>query len=240
MTHVSPVAERVLDAWLELLVRSAKTIAKFAAQDLERIDVGTARLRFLLRVRDLVRPDFEGGDADVVVPLVIHVLDRNADVASGVVVMDVTDGLEAGCQPTQLRALSTLRVGTFQHAEDALHALRGRGIDIGHFRIEFSTDRLPLDVQSRRFGRPVSGAVDVVEDPVWIGTVAHETLHDRGEMRSVVRYRTAQRSNRISAGPEPAKGAGLRVVGREVPPPLSFTEPAGALWGVQNPRGLTR
>ena len=170
----------------------------------------------------------------------IHVLDRNADVASGVVVMDVTDGLEAGCQPTQLRALSTLRVGTFQHAEDALHALRGRGIDIGHFRIEFSTDRLPLDVQSRRFGRPISGAVDVVEDPVWIGTVAHETLHDRGETRSIVRYRTAQRSNRISAGPEPAKGAGLRVVGREVPPPLSFTEPAGALWGVQNSRGLTR
>jgi len=225
VTHVGPVTERVLDPWLELLVRRPEALAEFTPQDLEGVHVRTARLRFLLRVRDLMRADLERGDTDVVIALVIHVLDRDADIPARVMMMDVADGLETRREAPELSPLGAFRVGALQDAEDPLHALRSGGIDIGHFGLELATGRLPLDVQPRGFRSPVPGAVDVVENPVGIGAVAHEDL--QGVPRFVPYSDTGrERSKRISAGPEPAKGIRAPFGGGEVAPTLSFTHPA--------------
>jgi hypothetical protein len=233
VTHVSSVAERILDARLQLLVRGADTLAQLLPQNLECIHIRTTRLGLLLRVRDLIRADLEGRDADVVVALVIHVLDRNAHVAAGMVMVDVTDRLEARCEAAELGPLGALRIRTLQHTEDPLHALRSGGIDIGHVRVEFPADRLPFHIQSRGLRSPVTGPVDIVENPVGIGAVAHEDLHDRGGIHSPSQLRTATGSNRISARPEAAKSVRLTVGGGEVGPPLSFTKSASVLRGTR-------
>src|SRR5690606_37497368 len=93
--HVRPVAERVPDAWLHLLIRREDAFPKLLPQHAERVHVRAARLGLLLRVGDLVWPDLEGGHADVVVALVIHVVDRDAHISARVVVRDVAHGLEA-------------------------------------------------------------------------------------------------------------------------------------------------
>ena len=97
---------------------------------------------------------------------------------------------------------------------------------------------LPFHVQSRGFRSPVPGSVDVVENPVGIGAVAHENLHDLGGIPSAPRFRTAKRSNRISVGLEAAKSVRITVGGGEVRPPLSFTKSARVLRGTRFPGGL--
>ena len=96
MAHVGAVANGVTNARLELGVRRLDALAQLSTQHLERIDVRSARLGLFFRVRDLGGAKLERCHPDVIETLVIHILDRNADVTAGVVMMDVPHGLETG------------------------------------------------------------------------------------------------------------------------------------------------
>jgi hypothetical protein len=106
----------------------------------------------------------------------VHVLDGNADVTTGVMVMDVRYGLEARRQAPELGPLRRLGVGTLHGTENPLHALRVRRIDIGHLGLQLPAHGLAIQVELGAFCVTVPGTVDVLENPVWIGPVAHEGL----------------------------------------------------------------
>ena len=76
--------------------------------------------RLFLRVGDLGGAQFERRHPDIIEALVVHVLYRDADVATRVVMVDVTNGLETRGQPTQFSSLGGLRVSPLEATEDPL------------------------------------------------------------------------------------------------------------------------
>ena len=72
--------------------------------------------------------------------------------------------------------MSRLGVGTLQAGEDSLQALCVRRVEIRNVGIEVPRHGLPLDLKAHAFGVAVPRSIDVVENSVRVGPIAHAAL----------------------------------------------------------------
>ena len=172
MAHVRALAQPFADARLHLPVRGQDAGAQRGAQHPHRVHVGAAGAGLALLVRHLIGLDLEGDHADVLGALVIEVLHAHAHVAVRVMVVQISDRLEARGERPERDTLRHLHVGALDQAEDATHPLRvGRvhvGIQLAHVGVQVGPRAGSVRLAAAR-------AIDVLEDAIRIGPEAHST-----------------------------------------------------------------
>jgi hypothetical protein len=116
-------------------------------------------------------------------------VDHHADIASGVMMVEIANGSETGSQAAELGSLGGRPIGRLHQLENPLHSLsigRVRGWEHG---VQFPADGLPVIGMEGCFLGPGTLPVDALQNSIRVRPKAHDNSPWRVQFKATQKKR---------------------------------------------------